>query len=335
MPAVSRTGLPDLMHLSEADLVGFFDSKILERGIRYFREGRLKQPMIYHDRIMADCQGTMPEDYHISVDLHEGNMVASCTCPYAFGYCKHIAAALYAWVVRPAIFKDLGRSENLLKQLNKDQVVEIVMDMIRYDPDVLYVINLRLTPVSDLPHFVKREATAIFRDDFVDYLNVREIVKRLDIFREYADDLTHSHNVDVALSVIEPVVDVVVANYTKLDDADGLMLNFFSSALDTLGNIIAAIRDDGRRRALMGHILDWYIDAEWGLEDVVRKSLTRVAQRIKENRYVITSAELKAADYRRSFLSESSGFSEEREYVDERIRRLNMLCADLSVSRSR
>jgi len=62
--------------------------------------------------------------------------VASCTCPYALGYCKHIAAVLYGWLRKPGMFKDLGQSEDLLKKMDKGPLVETIIDMIKYDPDV-------------------------------------------------------------------------------------------------------------------------------------------------------------------------------------------------------
>jgi len=85
-------------------------------GIKYFEQGRILRPFVYRDSIMAECRGTLPENYYIRVDLRGGRLAASCTCPYAFGYCKHIAAVLYGWLRKPGMFKDLGQSEDLLKR---------------------------------------------------------------------------------------------------------------------------------------------------------------------------------------------------------------------------
>ncbi len=139
----------------------------------------MQRPIVYHDSLIASIKGTQPEDYGVpSIDVRDHNYVASCTCPYAFGYCKHIAAVI-AWVKRPSYFRRPGKSEDMLKRLGKEEIVEIVIDMIRYDPDVLYVINLRLTPAPELTAFVGREIAAIFSEEYVDYLNVRVIVKKL------------------------------------------------------------------------------------------------------------------------------------------------------------
>lgn len=333
MQPAGATGSTDLRKLTEQEIARLFSPKILERGKEYFEEGRLQRPFVYKSSIMAECQGTQPEDYHISIDVRDGNIVASCTCPYAFGYCKHIAATLYGWVKRPSAFRDLGQSEEILGRLEKSQIVEIVMDMIRYDPDVIYVINLRLTPAEELPEFVRQQTSSIFSEEFVDYLNVREIVKKLDIFREYAADLIKERKMDTSLSVIEPVIDAIVTNYTRLDDADELMANFFGAAMDMYGSLLQGIRDEGKLRILLTRALDWYMDAEWGLESEVLKFLSEHPARLEQDRYMIDAVELKIADFKRSFISTSPKYSEEHEYLDERIRRLSMLKSALRGSR--
>lgn len=318
-----------LRGLKEEDIRRLFEEKVFDRGIKYFEQGRIVRPFVYRDSIMAECQGTLPEEYHIRVDLRDGNFVASCTCPYAFGYCKHIAAVMYAWIVKSGTFKDLGRSEDLLKNMDKASLVETVMDMIKYDPDVVYVINLRLLPRPELPAFVQREMQNIFSEEYVDYLNVREIVKKLDIFREYASDIFQAGDFDTATVVLNPVVDAVIDNYTSLDDADGLMRNFFADVMSLYGDIIPAYRLEGERRRLMGKALGWYVDAEWGLERVLRNFLRKETERLKEEKYMVDAVELKLADYKRSLITMGPRYSEEYEYVEEKLERLEELRANI------
>jgi hypothetical protein len=329
MHATGAASAGDLRKLTESDIARLFDPRIYERGKEYFAEGRVQRAIVYRNSLMADVKGTLPEEYHISVEFRDGNFVASCTCPYAFGYCKHIAAILYAWVKRPGMFKDLGQSEDTLKRLGRDEIVEIVIDMIRYDPDVVYVINLRLTPAPELPAFVQREIGAIFSEEYVDYLNVREIVKKLEIFREYAFDLRRARDINTSLSVIVPVIDAVIDSYTKLDDVDGLMKNFFGAALDTIGGALLEMRDEGRRRGILTKAVDWYTDAEWGLEDQVREFLRNITLRLNESRFMVNTIDLRVADYRRSLINTGSLYSEEHEFLDERVRRLADLRTDI------
>lgn len=329
MHAGAPSAVLDLWDLKEADVRLLFEEKVFERGIKYFEQGRIVRPFVYRDSIMAECHGTLPENYYIRVDLRGGNFVASCTCPYAFGYCKHIAAVMYAWLKKPGIFKDLGQSEDLLKKMDKGSLVETVIDMIKYDPDVVYVINLRLLPRPELPGFMQREMQDIFSEEYVDYLNVREIVKKLDIFREYASDIFQAGDTETSMVVLTPVADAIIDNYTSLDDSDGLMRNFFASVMDLYGDIIPAYRLEGERRRFMGRALEWYMDAEWGLERVLRNFLKKEAERLIEQKFMVNAIELKLADYKKSFITMGPKYSEEYEYVEERLERLEGLLADI------
>jgi len=319
-----------LRDLREDEARRLFEEKVFERGARYFEQGRVMMPFIYGDSIMAECRGTLPENYHVRVDLRGGRLVASCTCPYAFGYCKHIAAVLYGWLKNPGAYRDLGQSESLLKKMDKDSLVEIVMDMIKYDPDVFYVVNLRLLPRAEVKGFVEREMRAIFSREYVDYLNVREMVKKLDIFREYSSDVFRSGDLAAAMDALVPVIEAVLENYTSLDDADGLMRNFFATAMDLFGDVAAAYRLDGERRGFLSRALEWYLEAEWGLEQAIGDFLVRQAGRLKEQKFLLNLAELKMSDYKRSFITMGPAYSEEYEYVEERLERLEALRAKLS-----
>jgi hypothetical protein len=329
MPAEAPPAMHGLMSLKEEEVRSLFEDKIFDRGVKYFEQGRVQRPFVYRDSIMAECQGTMPENYYVRVDMRGGNFVASCTCPYAFGYCKHIAAVMYGWLKRPGMFKDLGHSEDLLKKMDKGSLVEIVIDMIKYDPDVAYVVNLRLLPRPELPGFVQREMQNIFSREYVDYMNVREIVKKLDIFREYASDIFRDGDMGTAMVVLMPVIDAIVENYTSLDDSDGLMRNFYASIMDLYGDIIPAYRLEGEKRRFMDQALEWYMVAEWGLERILRDFLRKEAGRLREEKFLVNSIEMRLADYKKSFITMGPKYSEEYEYIEERLERLEELKADI------
>ena len=319
----------DLKSLTDEEVSALFEDRIMERGIKYFEQGRIMRPFVYRESIMAECQGTLPENYYIRVDVRGGNLVASCTCPYALGYCKHIAAVLYGWLKKPGMFKDLGQSEDLLKKMDKGPLVETIIDMIKYDPDVVYVINLRLLPRNELPGFVEREMKNIFSEEFVDYLNVREIVKKLDIFREYASDIYQGGDIGTATVILNPVIDAIVDNYTNLDDTDGLMRNFFATVMDLYGDVIPNFRMEGERRRYMNQALEWYLLAEWGLERVLRNLIRKETERLKEQKFMLNAVELRLADFKKSFITMGPKYSEEYEYVEERLERLEEMRADI------
>ena len=74
-----------------------FEGRILERGEKYWRQGRVRQLHEQGNIVTAIVQGA--EDYDVEIDLTDGMFDdADCTCPYAGdgNACKHMAAVLFA-----------------------------------------------------------------------------------------------------------------------------------------------------------------------------------------------------------------------------------------------
>lgn len=82
------------MALSVDELRAVCTDASLERGKRYFEEGRVSVVSRTPTSLSAKVRGT--KLYYVGVDLSDG-LYAVCTCPYSHeGYCKHIAAVLIA-----------------------------------------------------------------------------------------------------------------------------------------------------------------------------------------------------------------------------------------------
>jgi hypothetical protein len=154
-------------------------------------------------------------------------------------------------------------------------------------------------------------------------------VRKLDIFREYASDIYKDGDIKSSMVVLEPVIDAMVESYTRLDDQDSLMRNFFSSVLDLYGDVLSSYGPEAERRSFLGKALDWYMGSEWGLERVLRIFLKKQAERLGEQKFMLDIAGGKLADYKKSFITMGPKYSEEYEYIEERLERLEELLADL------
>jgi SNF2 family DNA or RNA helicase len=74
------------------------DNRILQRGIRYFYDGRITKYLNHGDFITASVKGSMVEPYKLEIELDETGRPTyyGCNCPYSKGryMCKHIVAVL-------------------------------------------------------------------------------------------------------------------------------------------------------------------------------------------------------------------------------------------------
>ncbi|MCD1295480.1 hypothetical protein CUJ83_10765 [Methanocella sp. CWC-04] len=327
LPSRAPVKVPDLKALGESDLQVMFDKKIYERGKAYYKEGRIKRPLIYGNMIIAECEGSTPENYTVKAELTDKGITASCSCPYP-GYCKHIAAVMYGWVKMPSMFRDLNNAELELMKFNKDDLVELIMDVVRYEPGILPIVNTRLMSVRDLSGSIRQELDNIFSGDEHEHPDVSEILKRLDVFRQYSSELLDDGYISRAVSVISPVIDGVISHYGSIEDYAGDLRNFLALALGTYGKAMSLMPQD-LRRDMMVEELDWYLEAEFGLEDVLSGHLKSMILDLKERKFMQENVERRISDYKKSLIKTAPEYSDEYDFLNERISRMTALLHEI------
>ncbi|MBL7169502.1 MAG: SWIM zinc finger family protein [Candidatus Aenigmarchaeota archaeon] len=127
-----------LKELKKKDFENKFASNILERGKKYFRDGRIGKIIVTKDKIKAKVDGSMV--YDIEMDLNYSNL--NCTCPYFYGSgnCKHLAAVFYELLDNPSI-DYLENSFANLEKISKEQLVNLIKEMVEEEPKLRYLIK--------------------------------------------------------------------------------------------------------------------------------------------------------------------------------------------------
>jgi len=201
-----------------------------ERGVNYYKTGRVINIEQSGKRIIATVQGT--DDY--TVTIYEGNnrISATCTCPYDFeGYCKHIVATLIA----------LSLNDNKVKVVNKKE---------KEDRSKVILNNLSL---DELKMFLNTEfdKNQVFKENFIIYFsgkgvktrNLRDYKKEIErSYRELSDRhgfIKYGMNVDFnkyydlaerfdeagntleAVTIFQALSEVIAENMENVDDSDG------------------------------------------------------------------------------------------------------------------
>ncbi len=117
--------------LKREEFEGLFEEKILERGRRYFEEGRVDDPIIVDGVVLAKVHGTAT--YSIEVDPER--MIFRCTCPYFDSYdnCKHQAALLYRLAEDPEV-ESLDETFRILEKKSKKGLVALLKSIMRAEP---------------------------------------------------------------------------------------------------------------------------------------------------------------------------------------------------------
>jgi hypothetical protein len=94
--------MPDFWTLSHRDIEWYAGSDaILERGRSYYRGGRVRElQLVAEDRLQARVRGQQERAYRVEIWIEDQELYSHCSCPYSWGVCKHVVAALFAWLDR-------------------------------------------------------------------------------------------------------------------------------------------------------------------------------------------------------------------------------------------
>jgi len=221
---------------TEADVKELAAPDSFTRGRQYLRSGQVLSLLLRGSRLQAEVQGSGYEPYVVTADLTGGKLGAVvCTCPYALGgACKHVVAALLAFLNAPDEVEEQPPIESLLAGLDRDQLTSILVSLADGEPALaerieLHALKLGHTalasaapgalPPPPTPEVFRKRISAAFR-------STRR--RSHDDYHEYPDQ------VGEALSAVTGLVEEAVP-YLQAGDA--------RSALQVLDAVAAAYLD--------------------------------------------------------------------------------------------
>lgn len=214
-----------------------FEDKILERGEKYWRQGRVRQLHEQGSTVTATVQGT--EDYEVEIVLMDDWFDdASCTCPYAGdgNTCKHMAAVLFALEAGEA--QKTGHEDkkaasiswrSALDQMEERELRSLLADVAARDRNLQERLILRTTKElsagqynSWAKHLEKLAHGARGRDGFIEYDQAYDFCMSVcEFLLDTASDLIDSGLFLDAFRLACMVYEFIQGE--EMDDSDGGM----------------------------------------------------------------------------------------------------------------
>lgn len=243
-----------------------FQSHILERGLNYYLQRRVKSFEETSNKISATVSGS--DDYLVEAHFEANQLVTlSCDCPHATGgnFCKHMAAVMYVYenkhehssdsqmkgsvedyiknadenVVRSFLTKILINDSNLFKQFVTslgDPITKLDMD--RYGNEIRHIFEAYLYPDG----FIYYNETWDFSSDLSHYMN--KIIKKLLLENNYYEEAFKLTN-----QVFVDLVDL------PIDDSNGTIIDIATDCSE-LWEMILDQCDIKLKRKMFA----WFID---------------------------------------------------------------------------
>lgn len=224
-----------------------FAKQILERGRRYYLEGRVEHVYMKNDTITGEVDGS--EVYHCEITLDgKGNVKdMSCDCPYGEDGtpCKHEAALLYAYT-RDGVDEGEDSFEEitqLVADADQDAKDDFLIQLFQNDPGQLQAFKKSARIAyddQDLKNMIANMRSIVdtnMMDGFIDYRDMFDFDQEMeDVFYdidELIDDERRSYAYEMILETFDALLDV------ECDDSDGYYGQMFKRLGDDLGILLS------------------------------------------------------------------------------------------------
>ena len=292
------------MPVTEATIRSLATAQSFERGETYYHSGAVLELSRRENTLLAHVEGSGWDPYEVTVELSEREIVeAYCSCPYDWGgYCKHIVAALLAYIRKPDQVIERQSVADLLSDLGPDDVRELLTDLLMEQPRMVDWVEMRLaaqsaqvspeesdqsrqrqTPIdpasfrkqaqyvmSSLSHMRPSEAYWA-TGGLVD--NMRNLADQAQPFIEAGDGRN-------ALLILEAVTQVYTERWLEYDDSDGYLGDLFGDLGSLFAEaILSADLSPDEREAWADKLTAWQVEiGDYGIDEAFDAAIGAAVQ---------------------------------------------------------
>lgn len=240
-----------------------------ERGVDYFRKGRVRDIIRSRNRITASVVGT--QKYSVKLHTDREDFDVSCTCPYDWGgYCKHIVATLIAVSDdEPAVIKHKERKKRNVEDILLNLTSEEMKNFLRLElkknkslRDHFFIIfsgkGLKKRTLKDYKKEIKRLYLEVAdRDGYVKYgVNVD-----FSYIYDLADWYLEAGNALESVFIYRSLSETIAENMDNVDDSDGYYGEEFTHAVEGfVESLIKTNLNYKDKKAYIDYFFDKYIE---------------------------------------------------------------------------
>jgi len=257
------------MKLTLEDIRNLCTESSFERGIEYFRMGKVISLEQADDKITAVVQGEY--DYQVTIYKENNRIMAECSCPYDWGgYCKHIIATLIASFI--------NREKNIIKKSKTEDKSEAILNSLSLNELKEFLkVEFNNNPALKENFIIYFSGKSSKERNLLDYKkeinqSYREISDRhgfikyginIDFFEyhDLADRFEKAGNILEAVTIFQALSEVVAENMDNVDDSDGYYGDEFVSSIDNMTHYITkAELKSGEKKKFIKYFFDKYVE---------------------------------------------------------------------------
>jgi len=270
--------------ITESTLKSLSSPESFTRGHDLYQSDAIFDTFRQGDLLTGKCKGSSAPFYQIHVQMDEGGIQeASCTCPYDRntpgggwgGYCKHIVALMLTYIHNPDAFIEQKNIKELLGQLDKDTLVQLITKMVDKSPDLyswlqtaIPIVSAKSQPTQQRNKCKSEVSKTAYKRQIQSILHSLQgyrmseaywmmggMVDQLDHVLDTAYDFLEADDAPGALVILTTLLTEVSGSFEQFDDSDGELGGFLSElALPLVEAILSADLSKTERRSLFNEL---------------------------------------------------------------------------------
>ena len=287
---------PQLTELTEAGIREFAGATIFNRGYDYFEQGMVYEFNYDSNRIVAEVSGNYG-DYEVEITFEEGEVEASCSCPYEDYPCKHIVAVLLTFIHDKEKYiqqatqhqSEISSLKDKIRKLSRADLMEIVISCLDKYPDFWRDMAVRLASDKKLTlNTILKQVKKAFPNIESHYYSETAIAKQL---RAILKSVENS-STDVCVKVYWAIVDRTLKELNDYGMSDESLETL---AIDTM-ELLAKSLNRGEqsyqeRQTIIIGLMNYYIHGNCGIVDAIYETVELMCVEESDYRIVIRKLE--------------------------------------------
>jgi uncharacterized Zn finger protein len=232
--------------------------RYFQRGLNYFRQGRVAELQEFDDSIEAIVEGT--EEYVVKLAAKSGGLEHDCNCPLGLddAFCKHCVAVALQWLdgqtageegtgKQPANAAKTSHSAKIkitgediaaaLDAADKATLIKLILEWAGENKalkdSLMHLAALRKGPEAGIAMARKTLEKAIRIRGYVDYREMRSYAAGVETAIDAVDGLLKNGHAEGVIDLCEEGVRWLAVAIEEVDDSDGYM----SELIDRLQNL--------------------------------------------------------------------------------------------------
>jgi uncharacterized Zn finger protein len=221
----------------------YIDHTILKRGFQYYESGRVEDlDEIVPGQYEATVSGT--EEYFVEVRIEENKIVDSyCNCPYDYSHiCKHQTAVFFAIKNENDRVHKKQELPALLKQLRKDELIELLLDLANEKTNVkqqlLFLLSKSTDELESSEILIKEYINKAKIDGFIHYDQTDFAVAGAEQVLHKAQKKLTANEIETAVKLSILVLSHIVEMTQFCDDSSGTVGQIINEAIFTIKDAV-------------------------------------------------------------------------------------------------